>query len=204
MEENQVRNKYYYPNETPKVVLALIVANTILFVVEVNLLKINIWEYFGISWQLVWAKEWYKLLTAMFTHASLGHLGSNMIALYGAGMYLEEKFGSKRFLICYLLSGILGEFIGCAAGHFVFHRSYLSVGASGAVFGLFGMLIVLSVRKQMFRIPFIRILLFIALSIGDALTEQGVDLLGHAGGFIVGIVIGLIYSFTVGKRTAED
>ncbi len=204
MEENQVKKNYYNPSETPKVTIALVVINAILFVVEVNVLKLNVWEHFGIGWGDRLYNEWYKLFTAMFTHASLAHLGSNMIALYGAGMYLEEKLGSVRFLIYYLICGVLGELLGCYFSGHLFQADTLSVGASGAVFGLFGMLIALSLRKQMFRIPFIRIILFIALSIADALTEEGIDIFGHAGGFIVGLIIGFVYSFTVRAKAQKE
>ena len=205
MEEDRSKQNYYNPSEVPKVTIAIVAINVILFVIEYNFLKINdIWEMFGIGWGSDLYKQCYRLLTAMFTHASLAHLGSNMIALYGAGMYLEEKMGSKRFLICYLLCGILGEVLGCFLGGCVFGNRYISIGASGAVFGLFGMLIALSARKQMFRIPFIRILLFVALSIADALTEVDVDIFGHVGGFVVGIVIGLIYSFTIGNKAKRE
>lgn len=201
MEENKVKQTYYNPSVTPKVTIALVAVNVILFVIEYNFLKIgDLWSRFGIGWNLILRNEWYRLFTAMFTHASIAHLGSNMIALYGVGMYLEEKFGSKRFLIYYMLCGILGELLGCFLGNNILNLNYISAGASGAVFGLFGVLIILSLRRQMFRIPFIRILLFIALSTADALTETGIDIFGHAGGFAVGIVIGLIYSFTTGKK----
>ncbi len=202
MEENKVK-QYYYPNEMPKVTIALVVINVALYAFEANILKRNVWELFGISWNMVWQKEWYKLLTAMFTHGSVAHLGSNMIALYGAGMYLEEKFGGKRFLIYYMIAGLLGEFLGCFFGGYVLKANYVSIGASGAVFGLFGMLIVLSLRKQTYRIPLHRIVLFIALSIADAFTETGVDIWGHAAGFVTGIAMGLLYSFTAGKKTQE-
>ncbi|MCR5585157.1 MAG: rhomboid family intramembrane serine protease [Lachnospiraceae bacterium] len=205
MEENKVRQTYYNPSVTPKVTIALVAINVILFVLEYNFLKIeDLWDKFGIGWDYLMKNQWYRLFSAMFTHASIAHLGSNMIALYGVGMYLEEKFGSKRFLIYYLLCGILGELLGCFFGNYILEQNYVSAGASGAVFGLFGILIILSLRRQMFRIPFVRILLFIALSAADALTETGIDIFGHAGGFLVGIVIGLIYSFTTGKKAQKE
>ncbi len=205
MGEDQARQTYYFPNEKPKATIALIIINVLLYIVEANFFKDrDMWELFGIGWDLNWSSEWYKLLTAMFTHASVAHVGSNMIALYGAGMYLEEKFGSKRFLIYYLISGLAGEFLGCFFSGAVLGRNSLSIGASGAVFGLFGMLIALSLRGQMFRIPFVRVILFLALSLADGLTESGIDILGHAGGFIVGFIIGLIYSFTTGAKASEE
>ncbi|MCR5824149.1 MAG: rhomboid family intramembrane serine protease [Lachnospiraceae bacterium] len=209
MDEREIRQKYYYPDETPKVTIILVLINVLLYVIEVNivktgLFKLDIWQDLGMGWKMDWKTEWYKVFTAMFTHGSLAHLGSNMIALYGAGMYLEEKLGSLRFFIYYIISGLLGECLGMVFGRFVFESYYLSVGASGAIFGLFGILIVLSLRKQMFRIPFIRLVLFLALCIGDALTEENIDIWGHAGGFLAGMVIGSIYSFTAGKKAEEE
>jgi rhomboid protease GluP len=204
MEENKRYQKYYNPCELPKVTLAIVIINVVLFVLQTHFFKYDAWSLLGINWDKLVDKEVYRLFTAMFTHASLAHLGSNMIALYGAGMYLEEKMGAKRFLIFYLLCGVLGEILGCTLGGYVLQKEYISVGASGAVFGLVGMLIILSLRKQMFRIPMIRIILFVALCITDALTESGVDIFSHAGGFVVGIVIGLIYSYVVGEKTIEE
>ena len=193
MEENQAQQKYCVPNETPKVTIVLLVINVVLFVLEINVLKGNLWDLFGVGWGLDWKTEWYKLITAMFTHASVAHLGSNMIALYGAGMYLEDRLGSKRFLIYYLISGMVGEFLGCTFNALVLHREIVSIGASGAVFGLFGLLIVLSICGKLYRIPFIRVILFVSLTVAAALTETGIDIFGHAGGFVVGLVLGAVF-----------
>ncbi len=83
------------------------------------------------------------------------------------------------------------------------HRQNLSIGASGAVFGLFGLLIVLSVCGKLYRIPFIRIILFIGLTIAAALTESGIDIFGHAGGFLVGLVLGAVYCSVHREKKVE-
>jgi membrane associated rhomboid family serine protease len=83
--------------------------------------------------------EWWRLVTAMFLHASLLHIAFNMFALYWLGSVVEEAIGTGRFLLVYFAAGLAGS-----AGALVFSSPLaITVGASGAIFGIMGALLVL-------------------------------------------------------------
>ena len=86
--------------------------------------------------------EWYRLVTAMFLHGSLLHLLFNMLALYWLGTIVEQALGTWRFLLIYFVSGIAGS-----AGALALSGPFeVTVGASGAIYGIMGALLVLEYR----------------------------------------------------------
>ena len=103
-------------------------------------------ELFGkgalIGAQIYAQDEWYRLVTAMFLHASLLHIALNMIVLYWCGTVVERALGTWRFLLIYFVSGIAGS-----AGALLFSGPFaVTVGASGAIYGIFGALLILEYR----------------------------------------------------------
>ena len=86
--------------------------------------------------------EWWRLITAAFLHYGLIHLGMNMLVLWFIGPPLEEYFGHWRYLLVYLVSGLAGS-----AGALVASPNALTVGASGAIWGIMGAALVLEARK---------------------------------------------------------
>jgi rhomboid protease GluP len=133
--------------------------------------------------------QWWRLVTAMFLHGGLIHIGFNMMNLMQFGPALEELYGSARYLFLYVVTGALGFLASALMGHF-------SVGASGALLGLIGaMLAVTSKRGGSFMrelrsrlITSVAILFMIGFWGG-----LGIDNSAHIGGFAVGFVIGKIY-----------
>ncbi len=129
--------------------------------------------------------EVYRLLTSVFLHAGLIHLFVNMYSLKIIGSQLETYLGKWRYLIIYLLSGIGGSLLSC-----VFSNT-LSVGASGAIFGLFGCFIYFGYHYRIFLnttlkrelIPIIIINLIIGFLI------PGIDNAAHIGGLICGYLV---------------
>jgi rhomboid protease GluP len=91
--------------------------------------------------------QWWRLLTATFLHAGAVHLVFNMVVLWDAGKRMERILGRGGFLVCYLLSGLAGSVASLA-----FHPASVSVGASGAIFGLFGALLGFLARSRR-RLP---------------------------------------------------
>ena len=83
--------------------------------------------------------QWYRLITAMFLHEGLDHYFSNMLLLYFMGDMLERKVGSVKYLFIYMASGVIGNLVSCLH-EYVTGSYYISFGASGAVFGIIGML----------------------------------------------------------------
>ena len=138
----------------------------------------------------------------MFTHVELLHLAANMIALWFFGPQLEAALGRVRFLALYLLSGLAGSaMILWFAGDQV-----QTVGASGAIFGVIGGLLVMAVKVGG-NVSQIGLLLLINLVI--TFTIPGISWQGHLGGFVGGVLVGvaLVYAHGVpaapsGRRSA--
>lgn len=128
---------------------------------------------------LVQAGEWWRVLTAGFLHIGPIHLLFNMLALWMLGRDLETVLGRGRFLALYLVS-LLG---GSAAVMLFSAPTGAVAGASGAVFGLMGGLVV--VLKRM-RVPATQVVVLIVVNIVISVTIPGISLVGHLGGLVVG------------------
>ena len=142
--------------------------------IEQNLVLPNI-EYLKAS------NEWYRLFSVALTHAGLLHLGFNMYSLMVLGNPLEDAFGKNKLLIVFFVSLLTGSF---ASAYFASVYSY-SVGASGAIFGLFGALAIVGKRIGA-DIRSIVVMIGINFVIGFAMG--GVDWRAHLGGLIGGVV----------------
>lgn len=138
--------------------------------------------------------QWWRLGTAMFLHFGAVHLGMNMLALWDGGKLVERMFGAVRFLAIYLISGVAGNLLSLV----VQGNNAVSGGASGAVFGIYGALLVYvwCARHQMqqieFRWMFWGALLFSAMTIGMGYLVPGIDNSAHIGGFVTGMAIAIL------------
>lgn len=130
--------------------------------------------------------EYYRLLTSMFLHFGLLHLFFNMYALYIIGPQVESFFGKTKYLIIYLLSGISGSLLSVA-----FNVNTVSVGASGAIFGLFGALLYFgyNYRGYLGNVIKSQILPVVIINLIFGFISTGVDVAGHIGGLIGGIIV---------------
>lgn len=129
----------------------------------------------------------WRFVTAVFLHGSLMHIGFNMWVLMDIGPMVEELYGSARYLFIYVATGIFGYAVSSFFGNF-------SVGGSGALLGLIGVMLALTMGRktasmQMLRGQIIRWLIYIAVF---GLFFRGIDNYAHAGGFIAGFVLGKI------------
>ncbi|MGY3750902.1 rhomboid family intramembrane serine protease [Vagococcus acidifermentans] len=143
---------------------------------------------------IVFQHEYWRFVTPIFVHIGLTHLLLNSVSLYFVGRILEDVLGHVRFFLVYMLSGILGNVIS-----FGFGRNFQSVsaGASTAIFGMFVAFIVLG-RIYPYN-PVLRHMsstmsMLIILNLVMNLFSSGVDILGHLGGVIGGILMTLIVS----------
>lgn len=139
--------------------------------------------------ELIAQGEYWRLLTAMFLHIAMVHVFSNMLALYALGPQVESTFGQVRFLVVYSLSGLLGS------GLSYLLSPDLSLGASGAIYGLLGALVAYFARNhQAFgeygRRGLANLLGVIALNLLITVTVPFIDLWGHAGGLLGGLALG--------------
>ena len=126
--------------------------------------------------------EYYRLLTSMFLHENVMHILFNMWALYVVGAPLERMLGRVRFVVLYFLSG----FAGSALAYWLAAPGSLTVGASGAIFGLFGALFVLG-RRLRFDIRPIGFLIGINLLL--TFTIANISWQGHVGGLVAGAAL---------------
>lgn len=127
--------------------------------------------------------EWYRLFTSMFTHEAIWHIGFNMLGLWWLGGPLEEALGRARYLALYLISGLAGS----ALTYVLASGSTASLGASGAIFGLFGAIAVLMRRLNQDMRPIVALLVInviITFGWGNIAWQA------HLGGFVAGVVIG--------------
>jgi membrane associated rhomboid family serine protease len=133
--------------------------------------------------------EWYRLVTAMFLHGGLIHIGFNMVVLLDIGPIVEEVYGSARYLFLYVVMGVVGYLLSAWAGHF-------SVGASGAIMGIIGLLIALTTKRggtQMKElrsrlISWVVTIFALGLLVGGLRTDNWAHLGGLAAGFGLGRV----------------
>jgi membrane associated rhomboid family serine protease len=133
--------------------------------------------------------EWWRLITPVLVHATPLHILMNMLVLFVYGPNVEEAFGSARFFVFYILCGISGS-----AFSYAFGSGAASVGASGAIFGIVGVLLVYlyNRRSQQFIAQYLRgILGFLALNLVLGFVIPNVDVMAHLGGLVGGVILAL-------------
>jgi len=145
--------------------------------------------HLGAKTQAIFAGQWWRLVTAIFLHAGLFHIGMNLWCLVDLGPTVESLFSSSKFVVIYLVTGVAGFALSAIWNPYV-----LSIGASGAILGLIGILIGTSYRhghlgrdyrKQLWRWV-IYILIF------GLLPFFAVDNAAHVGGLVTGLVLGYL------------
>jgi membrane associated rhomboid family serine protease len=143
----------------------------------------------GSDGQLIGVAEgdWWRLITATFLHYGLVHLGMNMLVLWIIGPPLEEYFGHARYALVYVVAGLAGS-----AGALIWSPNALTVGASGAIWGIMGAALVLEAR---------RIYVFggsalglVVLNLAITFLIPGISIGGHIGGLIGGALCALAVS----------
>jgi membrane associated rhomboid family serine protease len=140
--------------------------------------------------------DWYRLVSAMFLHASLLHLLFNMFALWWLGSVVERALGTTRFLLVYFVSGLAGS-----AGALVLSPpTAVTVGASGAIFGIMGALLILEWQETgSLAGPAMTL---IVLNLALSLAIPNISIGGHLGGLIGGIAATFVLTSTRHARVA--
>jgi membrane associated rhomboid family serine protease len=134
-------------------------------------------------------QEW-RLFTAMFLHAGLIHLAMNGYVLYIFGNVIEQEIGRGRFLVAYVVTGLVAS----AASYAFGVPNVPSVGASGAIYGLFGVFLAYSWRRRELAFYAARVrtaTTLIVINLLFTFSVRGIDWRAHVGGLVSGIVIGL-------------
>ncbi len=138
--------------------------------------------------------QWWRLFTAMFIHFGIVHLGLNLWALWDVGRLVERLYGRLNFTVLYLTSGVLGNVLSLV----VQGNRAVSGGASGAVFSLYGALLVFlwrerkQVERSEFRWLFGAASVFTLLTLGLGLVVPGIDNAAHVGGLLAGGLLGAV------------
>ena len=189
-----------YGTYTPLVTWALIAICVVVFIADWILAGTGEIGFFGrggplVDQLLIYAPavaegEWWRILTAAFVHLGIAHIAFNMIALNLFGPLLEQMYGHVEYLVLYLL---------CAAGGSVLTMLVdplqAAAGASGAIFGLFGLAFIVPRRHHVATTQHARAILsqagtLLAINLVFTFAVPGISWTGHVGGLVVGVVLG--------------
>lgn len=176
------------------VTITLIVINVVVFLLEQ--LQVRVQREYALRpasglphpYAGVAGGEYYRLLTAMFLHAGVAHIVFNMWALFVVGMPLESLLGRLRFTVLYLISGLGGS----AAVYLFAPPASLTLGASGAIFGLFAALFVFG-RRLNFDIRSIGLVIVVNLVLTFLIS--GISWQGHIGGLLTGGALAAAWAY---------
>ncbi len=150
----------------------------------------------------VMAGEWWRVITSAFIHLGLLHIGFNMYALYLFGPIMEDLYGHLEYLVIYLLCALGGSVLTILVA-----PDQAAVGASGAIFGLFGLGFLVWRRRHLILNPMARAILsqvgtLLVLNLVITFAIPGISWTGHVGGLVVGGVIGFLIPPAAGTTMA--
>jgi membrane associated rhomboid family serine protease len=197
------------PRRFPVVTTVVILANAIVFVMELTGGDDFVRQWSVIPADIVAGKHWVNILTAMFMHAGWLHIIGNMVFLWAFGPEIEDAMGRPRYLIFYLLSGVVASAAQIAAMR---DSTIPNLGASGAIAGVMGAFLITYPRDRIrtlllfgffYRVTVIPAAVLIGLWFVTQLFSQlgsladvqsgGVAYLAHVGGFIFGAATARIF-----------
>jgi membrane associated rhomboid family serine protease len=193
---NQFGAKQVY--ERAYVTFTMLAINVIAFILQgfpITQKPLNQFSADYASWNggIAFHHEYYRLLTGAFLHVAIWHIGLNMLVLVMVGPAVEAMLGRIRFTALYLLAAIGGNVL----AYIVKDTGYVSVGASGAIFGIFAAYWVLARRA---RADTSAMTGTIVINLVLSVTIAGISLWGHIGGLITGALVGAIYAFSGARR----
>lgn len=143
--------------------------------------------------------EWWRLLTAMFLHSPtfIFHILFNMLVLWVYGPQVEQRFGTARFLALYFIAGFVAS-----ASSYAFGSGAASLGASGAIFGVVGILLALFYNRRdsaMVRDSMRGLLTFVGINLAIGFIAPGIDYIAHIGGLAAGVLLGVGFDRVRGR-----
>ncbi len=205
-EKDNVQTEELFKKKVPIITYILIALNFILFFLtyfvsgssfEAKLVNIG-----GLTkFHVIYNNEIWRLISSIFLHGGLIHLLVNNYALFIIGSQIESFYGKIKYLIIYLLSGIAGNLLSLL---FISDNT-VSIGASGAIFGLLGSLLYFGYHFRVFLATVIRsqIIPIIILNLGIGFVFSGINNFAHIGGLIGGILISMLVGIKY-KSTTSD
>ena len=179
-------------SETPATFI-LIALNVAAFLAEIatgagglNVSNSTVVFDFGLFGPSVAEGEWYRMVTAGFLHVDIWHIGVNMFVLYMLGRLLEPGIGTPRFVAIYLTSLVAGSF-----GALLLDPNAVTIGASGAVFGIFGASFVIARSRGVDALAS-TIGIFLIFNLIFTFANSRLSVGGHLGGLAAGLICALI------------
>jgi len=192
------------------VTYGIMAINVLLFILMAangaGIIEVN--GYVHIKWgsnytPLTLSGDWWRLVTNVFIHFGIIHLAMNMYCLYMVGIYLEPMLGKAKYTAAYLCTGILASVVSL----WWHNKGVNSAGASGAIFGMYGLFLALLttnlVPKQVRNAELKSIGIFVVYNLIYGM-KGGVDNAAHIGGLLSGAVIGYIYAYGIKKEKQEQ
>jgi rhomboid protease GluP len=143
-----------------------------------------IWQWGQVNGLVLIYGWWWQLFTSMFVHATIIHIAGNMFFLLIFGLRAEEMFSLPEYLAIYILGGLFGNVLSLLLG-----LDFVSVGASGAIFALFGACVIYARRSIGQSIFGALIFAFFLLIISSG---ENVNYLAHIGGLVAGLAMGYV------------
>lgn len=199
-EENTTHKNLYRKDKVIKDFLCtisffIIILNVLVYIFINMGLLVNYPSYVISKGALYWPAvfynhQYYRIITYMFLHHDISHIANNMIILLILGEVLERTVGKVKFSVIYFIAGIVAG-ISSASYNMIYKYNAISVGASGAIFGVIGAMayIVLVNKGRVDNISKSRMMLFVGMSLYSGLTSQSVDNIAHVSGLIAGVIL---------------
>ncbi len=165
-----------------------------------------VFSRFALTQDAFFQKEWYRLVTSLFLHDGFEHILSNMFMLIYVGTLVEKSLGHLWYFLAYLACGIGGNL---ASLYYEYNHGlyWRSVGASGAIFGIIGIMAVLLIYGRggqgSKRALVTRLLVGIGFSVYAGFQNAQTNNAAHIGGLCAGIIFGILFSFIRNKRRKE-
>lgn len=151
-------------------------------------------------YQVVFCKDYARVLWTMFLHSNAEHIFNNMIIVMFMGSMLEQQVGHIKYGLVYFVSGIGASLFSLWVKWYHYDWS-VSIGASGAVFGLDGLLLAMVLfRKDDMNLPIARVILVIFLSVYSGFSNSGIDNAAHVGGLFIGFVLGTVICISMNAK----
>ena len=208
LQRQMVRTRFALSQRPRLVTNILIGINVAIYVVLAILsqnpfnISVDVLAYAGAQINsLVAQGQIWRIFTAMFLHFSITHIGLNMLSLFFVGSAVEVMYGKWRYLLIYFASGIVGGIV----TFFVMPPNTIAVGASGAIFGVFGALGVFYIANRQALGAYGRgaignWLFWIGLNLVFGFSVPGIGIWDHIGGLIAGMLIAFLIMPRLGRR----
>lgn len=187
--------------QVPYITYSLIAINIFVFIIMElsggttnisNLIKFGAID----SYSFLKQGEYYRIISSMFIHIGAMHLLYNIFGLYVFGTRIEKYIKRWEFIILYVVSGIVGSMLGVGVD-LLSERMTVSAGASGAIYGLIGAILVYSkvFKKNIGGLTSYTIIILFIIGIGFGTLKPEISNLAHLGGFIGGAIVATLFCY---------